>query len=299
MKWSRALARPAAWASLGALIASLALMAWLIPLSTARAASLDASSPVTIDIQNPQASGGVVEGPVGANIFAQGAAPAGDSVTIGYAPQSVGCASGFQAISGAQPNIQANGNFTVAFQWPDAANTVNTEYYLCAQDTTANAIGQSTVLYRVDAASAPAISVQPVDNPNAATPAPGTPTPAPTVTPPDGKVYGGGYPPDNRDELHARRPEHLVLPDTGGVHPSDYNPDAALTVVSGNIRTDNTGGFTVVVRASDGRDGLSDHQRGLAGRDVARCCRRSWPVNRSRSSSRQRRRRHSPPSARR
>ena len=91
MRWSRALARPAARASLGGLIASLALVAWLIPLSTAHAASLDANNPVTIDIQNPQASGGVAEGPVGANIFAQGAAPAGDSVTIGYAPQSAGC----------------------------------------------------------------------------------------------------------------------------------------------------------------------------------------------------------------
>ena len=255
MRWSRALARPAARASLGGLIASLALMAWLIPLSTAHAASLDASSSVTIDIQNPQASGGVAEGPVGANVFAQGAAPAGDSVTIGYAPQSVGCTTGFQAISGAQPNIQANGNFTVAFQWPDAANTVNAEYYLCAQDATANAIGQSTVLYRVDAASAPAISVQPVDNPNAATPAPGTPTPAPTATPPDGKVYGGGYLQITGTNFMPGGQNISFFLTPGAFTASDYNPNAALTVVSGNIRTDNTGAFTVVVRLPTGETG--------------------------------------------
>src|SRR5579859_7831369 len=69
---SRALARIAARASLGALVATLALAAWLIPLSTARAASLDPST-VSIDIRNPQPTGGIAEGPVGANIVADGA----------------------------------------------------------------------------------------------------------------------------------------------------------------------------------------------------------------------------------
>ncbi len=255
LRWSRALARPAARASLAGMVATLALAAWIVPLSTARAASLDANNPVTVDIQKPQASGGVVEGPVGANIFAQGAVPAGDGVTIGYAPQSTGCQSGFQQISNAQPNVQANGNFGVSFKWPDAANAVNTEYYVCAEDTTTSLIGQSTILYRVDAASAPSISVEQVDNPNAPTPIPGTPTPAPTATAPAGKVYGGGYLQITGVNFTPGGQNLSFFLTTGAFTPSDYNPGSALTVVSGDIRTASDGSFQVVVQLPSGETG--------------------------------------------
>jgi hypothetical protein len=247
-KWSRALARPAAQASLGGLIASLALSAWLVPLSTVHAASLDANNSVTIDIQRPQAVGNVASGPVEANVFAQGAAPAGDSVVIGYAPQNVGCQSGFTPISGAQPSMQANGQFTVAFQWPDAANALNSEYYVCAEDTTASAIGQSTVLYRVDAASGPAISVQEVDNPNAPTPIPGTPTPAPTAPAPNGKTYSGGFIQVTGENFTPGGQSVYIFLTPGAFAPSSYNPDSALPAVSGDLRTATDGSFQVVVR---------------------------------------------------
>lgn len=255
LRWSRALARPAARASLAGVMVSLALAAWLVPLSAASAASQDANGPVTVDIQRPQASGGIAEGPVGANIFAQGAVPAGDSVTIGFAPQSAGCQSGFQPVSGAQPNVQSNGNFAVAFKWPEAANSVNTEYYVCAEDTTASAFGQSTVLYRVDAASPPAIDVQQVDNPNAPTPIPGTPTPAPTATAPAGKVYGGGYLQITGANFTPGGQNLSFFLTTGGFMPSDYNPGSALTVVSGDIRTASDGSFQVVVQLPTGETG--------------------------------------------
>jgi len=234
---------------------SLALAGWLIPQSTARAASLDANSPVSIDIQNPQARGGVVEGPVGANIFAQGAAAPGDTITIGYALKSAGCDGGFQPINDAQPSIQSNGSFTVAFKWPAAANSVNTEYYVCAQDTTANAFGQSTVPYRVDAADPPAINVQQVDNPNAPTAIPGTPTPAPTATARPGRIYGGGFLQIQGVNFTPGGQNISFFLTPGKFTPGDYVPGNALSVVSGDSRTASDGTFQVVVQLPAGETG--------------------------------------------
>ncbi len=254
MRLGRTLARPAARASLGGLVVTLALAAWLIPLSTARADSLDPNT-VSVDIQKPQPVGGVAEGPVGANIYVQGSAPAGDTVIIGYAPQSAGCQTGFQQISGAQPSMQSNGNFSATFRWPSAANIVNTEYYVCAQDTTTNAIGQSSVLYRVDAASKPAISVQEVANPNAQTPLPGTPTPAPTATPPNGNVYSGGYLQITGANFTPGGQNLYFFLTPGPFTASDYNPSAALPVVSGDTRTASDGSFQVTVQLPTGETG--------------------------------------------
>ncbi len=256
MRWRRTLARSAMRASLGGLIAALALAAWIAPLSTARAAGQDANGPVTIDIQHPQASGGVAQGPVGANIYAQGTAPAGDTVTIGYAPQnSGGCQSGFQAISGLQASAQQDGAFSITFQWPDAANAVNTEYYLCAQDTSASAMGQSQTLFLVNAGSAPAIEVQPVDNPSAQTPGPGTATPAPTATPPDGKVYSGGYLQITGTNFTPGGQSLYFFLTPGAFTASDYDPNSALPIVSGDNRTASDGGFQVVVQLPSGETG--------------------------------------------
>ncbi|HEX9038060.1 MAG TPA: hypothetical protein VF808_13835 [Ktedonobacterales bacterium] len=253
-RWSRARARLAAKTALAALIAALALAAWLLPLSSARAAARDASGVVTIDIQKPQASGGVAEGPVGANILAQGAVPAGDSVTIGYAPQSAGCQSGFQAVPGAQPSVASDGTFTVTFSWPSSSN-VNTEYYVCAQDSAVSTIGQSNILFRVDAGSAPAIQAQAVADPNAPTVAPGTPTPAPTATPGDGKFYIGGFAQVTGVNFTPGGQNISFFLTPGPFAPSSYNPNSALKVVSGDIRTASDGSFTVVVQLPTGEAG--------------------------------------------
>lgn len=252
VKGIRTLARPAASASLGALVMALALAAWVIPTSTARAANLD--SPISIDFRNPQPSGGVAQGPTGANIFAQGSVPAGDGVAIGFAPQSAGCSSGFQSIS-AQPSMQSNGNFSVAFKWPEAANTVNAEYYLCAQDTTSNTVGQSSSLYRVVAGSDPAISIQQVDNPNAPTAIPGTPTPAPTATAPSGKLYSGGYIQIQGVNFDPGGQSVSFFLTPGAFKAPDYNPNSALTVANGDTRTASDGSFSVVVQLPEGETG--------------------------------------------
>ena len=252
-RWSPALARPAARASLVGLLAMLALAAWLLPLSSARAASMAPGS-VTVDIQKPQAHGGVAEGPVGANILVQGAIPAGDSVTIGYAPQTTGCQSGFLAVPNAQPTVGSDGNFTATFSWPTTSD-VNTEYYVCAQDASVSTIGQSNVLFRVDAGSAPAIQVQTVDNPNAPTAVPGTPTPAPTATAPDGKTYSGGYVQVTGANFTPGGQNISFFLTPGPFSPSSYDPNAALKVVSGDIRTASDGSFTVVVQLPTGETG--------------------------------------------
>ncbi|HEU0026635.1 MAG TPA: hypothetical protein VFQ25_05920 [Ktedonobacterales bacterium] len=247
--------RLAARVALGAMVMTLALAGWLIPPSAARAARLDSNPTVTIDIQNPQPRGNVAQGPVGANVYAQGATQPGDQVTIGFALQSVGCQTGFQQIAGAQPDIQPNGQFTVAFKWPDAANSVNTEYYLCAQDTTASAIGQSPELYLVNSADAPAINVQQVDNPTAPTAIPGTPTPAPTATARAGKIYSGGYLQIQGANFLPGGQNVSFFLTPGPFTPGDYAPGNALNVISGNIRTANDGSFQVVVQLPAGETG--------------------------------------------
>ena len=84
---------------------------------------------------------------------------------------------------------------------------------------------------------------------------PGTPTPAPTATPPDGKVYGGGYLQITGTNFTPGGQNISFFLTPGAFTPSDYNLNAALTVVSGNIRTDNTGSFTVVVQLPTGETG--------------------------------------------
>jgi hypothetical protein len=245
----------AARVALGALVLALALAGWLISPSGARAARLDSNSPVTIDIQNPQPRGSVAQGPVGANIYAQGATQPGDQVIIGFASQDTGCQSGFQQIDNAQPTVDPTGQFTVAFKWPDAANTVNTEYYLCAQDTTSDTIGQSQEVYQVLSADAPAINVQQVDNPTAPTAVPGTPTPAPTATAPAGKVYSGGYLQIQGANFVPGGQNISFFLTPGAFTPGDFVPGNALNVVSGNTRTANDGSFQVVVQLPAGETG--------------------------------------------
>jgi hypothetical protein len=251
---SRALAAVVARVALAGLLAMLALAAWLAPLPSARAAALLDSGSVTVDIQQPQAHGGVAEGPVGANVLVQGAVPGGDNVTIGYAPQSAGCQSGFQPVPGAQPTIAPNGQFTATFAWPSASD-VNTEYYVCAQDTNVPTIGQSTILFRVDAGDAPSIQAQATDNPNAPTAVPGTPTPAPTATPPDGKLYSGGFVQITGVNFTPGGQPFLIFLTAGPFSPSSYNPNAALPVISGDKRTASDGSFTVVVQLPAGETG--------------------------------------------
>lgn len=148
---------------------------------------------VTLDIVQPAANAGIAEGPVGANLLVQGSATPGDTIVFGVATKGDGCVPGFQQLNGVTANAaQGDGSFSVTFQWPQIAANVGDRYYVCAQDTANNAIGASQTLFRVDSSEAPTITVTQVNNPAAATPGAGTPTPEPP-NPPDGSFYAGGY----------------------------------------------------------------------------------------------------------
>jgi hypothetical protein len=241
-------------------LAALALAAWLLPLTSARAASADPNT-VSIEIQNPQPNGaGVAQGPINANIYAQGQVPAGDSVSVGFAPQSVGCQTGMQQFPSASLMLANSGQFTVQVVWPSDENTLGAQFYLCAQDTTTHNIGQSTTQFQVANSNEPTISVQAVGAPDAAdtpTAGAGTPTVAPTATAQDGQGYLGGYlqiagqnfSPGGTNLLFFLAPQ-------GPFNANEYSPDNALKVVSGTALSDNTSGsFQVVVQLPKGVSG--------------------------------------------
>jgi hypothetical protein len=124
-----------------------------------------------IGITNPLYSANgqlVAEGPVGALLTVEGANwPPGTSITIWPAPDANTCAQ-----QQAQPPSYAGtirvsdaGNASGPYAWPQAANTVNQTYILCAVDggTTVSPDVQSNGItqYTVLAAAAPSLTVSP------------------------------------------------------------------------------------------------------------------------------------------
>lgn len=174
----------------GALVLALGA---LTPGALAAARSQNDSSNITLDIVQPAAPNGFAEGPVGANIAVTGTAPTGDTLQLGVAKRADGCTTGFQSLGNVSVTVGSSGSFTQSFQWPSIASSVGERYYVCAKDTTTNAIGTSTTQYQVDSSDAPTItSVQPVNDPNATSPGAGTPAPTqPNL--PEGQVYAGGF----------------------------------------------------------------------------------------------------------
>ncbi len=237
-----------------ALAGALALSVALAPAFGAQAgiaARADAGL-VTVDIAQPAPNNGLAEGPVGANLIVQGKATAGDAITLGIAPRSASCTSGFQSLN-VTTNALSDGSFTTTFAWPQTANNVGDRYYVCAQDTTASSLGASTTLFQVDSADPPQISVQQVSNPTAPTAGPGTPTPTPP-NPPDGTLYAGGYIEVKGQNFTPGGTQIQIL-----VTPSPLTPATAsapsLQIVKGAAVTSHSGAFDVVAQLPSGQTG--------------------------------------------
>ncbi len=196
----------------------------------------------TLTITIPAPIVGVAEGPVGTNVTMQGSgATPGDTLQFGYVSQTAGCAGADTPISTAPLVIvRPDGGFAVAFSWPSNAATAGADYGICAHDMTTitNPPIASTDLFKVDSATAPSITVTPVD-------ANGTPLPTPAA---NGALYAGGYaqivganffPGGNR----------IFVQETADIFTANlYNPQQALKVISGDAISLQDGAFTIVVQ---------------------------------------------------
>lgn len=202
-------------------------------------------NPISLDITQPAPTSGIAEGPVGANLYVQGQGTAGDTIQIGIATRAAGCATGFESLN-LSANVQNNGSFAVAFSWPQIANNVGDRYYICAQDTTASAVGASQSLFQVDSANPPAISATEVSDPNAPTPGPGTPTPTP-LNPPDGTFYAGGFIEIKGQNFTPGGTAIEII-----VTPVQISPSTAtlppLQIVKGNPLSKRDGSFDVIAQ---------------------------------------------------
>ncbi|HEY7849736.1 MAG TPA: hypothetical protein VIC27_06700 [Ktedonobacterales bacterium] len=210
------------------------------------------SGSVALDIIQPAPSHGIAEGPVGANLLVQGTATAGDTLQIGIAPRATSCTTGFQPLN-LSATAQSDGSFTASFAWPQLANNVGDRYYICAQDTTASAIGASNSLFQVDSASAPAISVTQVSDPNASTPGAGTPTVTPP-NPPDGTFYAGGFIEITGQNFTPGGVSIQILATPGPLTPGTANAPT-LTIVKGAGLTKSDGTFDVIAQLPTGQTG--------------------------------------------
>ncbi len=201
----------------------------------AQAAPLDSGSISILVPANPQ-------GPVGTNLYirAAGLTP-GDAYQLGYAPQSATCAGTVTPISTASPaTAESNGAFFSAFAWPPDANAVGTAYYICAQDQTTptNPPVASADLFTVDSAAAPSIQINAVDRSG-----------APLATPPpNNTLYAGGYAQITGNNFLPGGVQLLVQETADPFTASLYNPNRALSVVSGSPITTASGSFTIVVQ---------------------------------------------------
>ncbi|HET9110956.1 MAG TPA: hypothetical protein VFN78_09045 [Ktedonobacterales bacterium] len=233
----------------GALVLALAA---LTPGAQASPATTTDPGAVSLDITQPAPNNGIAEGPVGANLLVQGNATAGDAIQIGIAPRSTGCASGFQPLN-ISPPLASDGSFSVTFAWPQIANNVGDRYYICAQDTTASAVGASKSLYQIDSSDAPDITVTEVNNPNAPTPGAGTPTPT-TPNPPDGTYYAGGFVDIKGQNFTPGGTAIQVL-----LTPTQLTPGQAslpqLQVVKGVAVSKHDGSFDIVAQLPSGQTG--------------------------------------------
>lgn len=207
---------------------------------------------VSLDITQPAPNNGIAEGPVGANLLVQGNATAGATLQIGIAPRGAGCTTGFQSLN-LSVTALSDGSFTASFAWPQLANNVGDRYYVCAQDTTASAMGASQSLFQVDSAGAPAISVTEASDPNAATPGIGTPTVTPP-NPPEGTFYAGGFIEIKGQNFTPGGTTIQIF-----VTPTQLTPSAAsstpLQIVKGYPSTSRSGAFDVIVQLPSGQTG--------------------------------------------
>ncbi len=210
------------------------------------------SGTVTLDIIQPTPNNGIAEGPVGANLWVLGQATAGDALQIGIAPRSTGCTTGFQSLN-VSTNALSDGSFTVALTWPQIASNVGDRYYICAQDTTASAIGASTSLFQVDSSSAPAISVTQVNDPTAATPGAGTPTVTPP-NPPDGTFFSGGFIEVKGQNFTPGGTTIQILVTPGQLTPATA-ASTPLLIVKGNAVTKHDGSFDVFAQLPSSQTG--------------------------------------------
>ena len=237
-------------AMLGALTLALGTLA---PGAQAAAATKADPGTVTLDISQPAANNGVAEGPVGANLAVQGTATPGDTIAFGVAPHGAGCTTGSQPLSGVTATVQTDGTFATSFAWPQIASTVGARYYVCAQDTTANAIGASQTLFQVDSADPPAITVQQVRDPSAPTPGAGTPTPA-APNPPDGTFYTGGFIEVKGQNFTPGGTQIQILVTQGQLTPATASTPP-LQIVKGIAQSSRNGGFDIVAQLPSGQTG--------------------------------------------
>lgn len=134
-----------------------------VPLARAATPSNAPAASGTLTIVVPAPSNGVAVGPVGANVSVTASGlTASDSYQVGYAPHSIGCASGFSAL----PNTSAlspasDGSLSTTVTWPSSANAVGSSYDLCLRDTTTttNLDVASTQTFRVESSAPPSITV--------------------------------------------------------------------------------------------------------------------------------------------
>lgn len=235
----------------GTLLLALAALA-----PAAQAAAGSPNDSVSLDIVQPSASGGIAEGPVGANVVVQGTTTPGDAIQLGIANHSDTCQTGFQQVNGATATAQSTGSFSVAFAWPQIANTVGSRYYVCAKDTTnsASTIGASATLFQVDSADAPTLtSVVAVNDPNAGAPGPGTPTPGPLHAP-EGTLYLGGFVEIKGANFTPGGTQIQVM-----LTPTQLTPSTAanppLPTVKGATITGRNGTFDVIAKLPSGQEG--------------------------------------------
>lgn len=208
---------------------------------------------ISLDITQPAPNNGFAEGPVGANLVVQGQATAGDTLQIGIASRSAGCTtSSFQSLN-LSATVAADGTFSSTFAWPQIANDVGGAYYICAQDSTTNAIGATNSYFRVDSANPPAISATQVSDPNATPPGPGTPTPT-TPNPPDGTFYAGGFIEVKGQNFTPGGTAIQIIVTPVQISPAtDSTPP--LQIVKGNSVSSHNGSFDVIVQLPSDRTG--------------------------------------------
>lgn len=155
-------------------LAALALAAIGGGRTTPRAAAHPHDTPtISIQIPVPDTSN-VAKGPVGANLTLNGSGfTDGHTYQLGYAPQSAQCTTGGPTFANGTVTSKG-GSFTATVKWPDAAANLGGQYFMCALDTTDTTQPpvQSTDLFRVAAAAAPAFTLQ---DPASSAPIPGPP----------------------------------------------------------------------------------------------------------------------------
>jgi hypothetical protein len=202
---------------------------------------------VTLDITQPSPNNGIAEGPVAANVAVSGMASPGDAIALGIATNNDGCTtSGFQQLNGVTTTAQGDGSFTKSFAWPQIANNVGDRYFVCAFDTTTNAMGASQSLFQVDSSGAPSITVTEVNNPSAPTPGDGTPTPTPP-NPPDGTYYAGGFVEVKGQNFTPGGIQIQLLLTLQQLTPATA-ATPSLTVVKGVAQTKHDGNFDVIAQ---------------------------------------------------